>query len=255
MRASLANRLSCLSLLAIGCAGPHPSPPLVCADARSDVLAFALRESEPGVRDEFFDANGSEFLYISRDCRFAVRAGPEAVPGGWAPARVGTLTAAETDEINRELLTLSWADYAGSAVGGAGAAAVLVRDEIVVGCAGECDAAGALAVAREWAARLYARGAPSAGDVWMGWLPGDPGYPPLIDLGVSFPWPATPTVMRVSGADAAAVRGARDVAMARPDFDSHSIVPVRVSGMLMGLYVRDALPMEDETGLVRLPGP
>ena len=241
--------------LALGACAPAPYAPLVCDASEGRLAAFGyvlVRASG----HELLRANGSDFLYVAGDCTFYARPSARVTP--WEPVHTGVLTPDELDAINGELLTQPWPAFLGAA-GDPGpfldaTAPFMFRDSVRVDCGGDCGAAAsARARAEEWMTRLYARGEPLEAAVWLVAYRGSEGTggPPIpVSLALDL---ATATVdpVRVTGEDAATLRAARTTAMARPEFSEH--LPVVLDGVEWSLHLRDALPLEDESGRVPWP--
>lgn len=243
-------------LLAVACT-PRPHAPLVCDTGSSSVAFGYVVDTRSG--EELIRANGTDFLYITRDCRYFVQ--PAGGVSAWEPVHTGILDETELEELNGSLLTQPWAALVdrGSPIPPSpdGPIQFMQRDDVRVYCTFDCgDAREALVEAVAWSERLYGAGAPLAGDVWIisDFLTPRAENPPIV-AAVGFDGLSVFRAgrARIGGADADVLRAIRDEVLRRPAFPFYPYVPVLIDGEAWSLHMRDALPIEDASGFVYDP--
>jgi hypothetical protein len=220
--------------------------------------------------------NGSRFVYVDGTCRYwALPPLPR-----WAEVRTGVLTPLEEQALISRLRYESWSGWAGELHPGSGLldADVVILSEgmrppATVLCFGGCigapvppelqGVAGGLA---DLAAELWSAGVPVSGDVWFVLVREE-----VSELPVQYwDWPLAADASglaigeleaselawghghRASAADADALRALRAEFASSPVAELVPHLPIKdARGDRYKLFLRDAMPYEDEAGLIR----
>jgi len=277
------ERLTCalVVLLTAGCLGPA-SAPLAC-DGSSEEVAFAYQvfnaSLEPGA--VVMEENGGEHLFIDGACRYwAYYQRPGTLR--WTEVRSGVLTGELLSEVNASLISRRWTDVDGERAADPrglthpGYVDVWTPDGSAR-CGGRCDGGSSelrsiVESSRDLTRRLHDAGERFTPDAMRAIvIPFDPppgafhvsewtGPTPLSALATSAVDAATTALrrgghVRVSGDDAAAMAELRETYRSGTfDSFSYQFLPLSSDGSLHRVYARDALPFEDDRGLVRPPG-
>jgi hypothetical protein len=262
--------------LAAGCAEPYE--PLVCASEPTDELAFGFQvmasEAQLGDRVVMYE-NGGRSLFITEDCRYFAFTTADAPAGAWSGTRSGLLTPEQLDGLNRELLTRPFGAVDGERSSETryldGGFFVVRRDDLVAQCSSDCVAgSGELRHLREvseaWIDRLHDTGAPLEGPMRVAVSDGslDPGFPvvrwegePSLEtiFAESEPWRSgghrridDPVFLGLVRAELARALAEEPGAF----WLRQHLGFVDGEGREYRLFARDALPFEDERGLVWL---
>jgi hypothetical protein len=257
-----------LSLLAIALGFSQ----LSCAAAATelscgtgDKIVFGYQEPTllyPGV---VAVENGVACLFVDESCRYWATASSRQL------TRTGTLTRDQLARLNRELMTRDWMairDAGPEPVAGVvdGLPSYVWRDDMVGQCGAGCPevVSSAISAARSLTAHLWAAGSPLPAEAPMRWRADvDTGsvtafpveeWQGVAELGgVVEPTAGVGDAPLVSGADAALLRSRLESLYAT--YAGLPVVAFYTEGDIRyRVYARDALPFEDERGLVRPPG-
>lgn len=217
--------------------------------------------------------NGSSFLYVDGECHFWVQAGDL-----WNETREGVLTPKEEESLIEVLHFGEWGELAGawhnsSAVFDADAT-VFYDQRNRIACSGDCDGSetpdAVHEMTKEYPAtllNLWERGTPTHGAFRATAVVIDPpdNYSEVPD----FAWPLSREISQfaVSELEATALgygagvlldeetdrlRDLRESYRSSPVRRAVDHLPVKdAEGVRYRLYLRDTLPFEDESGLVR----
>jgi hypothetical protein len=251
-----------VALLALAACGNPPAETHVC-DGSSD-LRLAVRFDAPGPfapGEAILYDNGASFLFVDGTCDYAVKTGAR-----WEDIAVGT--ADDATLIDRlRLDQLVSASYTGDLADGP--TFHLAFEGAVIDCAGGCSGGDV----PDEIAQLDARAADLLQASYAGGsLEAHPQRVEVVAEGVpptpSFLWPASldpatialapadaiaGTATLVTGADAAALRDLRHQVRDTSPTPGAAFVTVDTGPPQYAVFLRDALPWEDASGLVADP--
>ena len=270
-----------VAVAAVACATNRDQEPAghLCAGTGTSQLSFGALSLPPPARvvpgmHVMFE-NGSSFFYVDDSCHYWAKTPADA----WSEVRTGVLTRTQELALAARLGSSNWDAWAGEQVprDGISDANLLVLmpqmsiDSMIMcfgGCAGEPVPAGLQTAAAEVsviAAELWASGAAVTGDVRYFVVREEFPVPvPYLD------WPLALNVSDIAtseldaasgswgrgrsatGPDAASLRALRSqyLSSTTPELVPH--IPVMdANGDRYKVFLRDSLPQEDASGLVR----
>ena len=256
--------------------GPDSGGGSLCeSEAGLDLAALSTGGAPAAYGSDVLYENGTHALVVDRSCGYAVRGGL------WNEARMGPLTQEDVSSLEETAQLSKWADVQGSYCYAAfdgpdfvfwyRGATIWIRACGYPG--GPAPALDPREPLRTFAANLYSRGAALAGPVRFALVrrtaelrPGEEdkfrgGQPwPLAGAPANVaampsqtePYPLVP-IHVASGADAVTLGSLRAALLAGTIGNGQFIPIVENDGALYELYVRDVLPFEDESGMVKIP--
>lgn len=219
---------------------------------------------------------GARYLYVTSDCRYFVRRLEYRMGELWSPARTGRLSEGDVERINRELWQLDLGEDSGAMPGLFDAD---IREiwlgERASSCVGDCVGAPeqlstAVSAARALLDELYERGTSVHGGVRVFVHVFD--VPDGEDLFPFVTWEGPPVFAEIAvarevdpgqtfgdhilleGETAEMLRSIRDrLIVEQPAQFDYGFIPISEGGTLFSVYGRDAIPIENEAGLIARP--